>query len=193
MSLSKTIYPLLSTGSTQKDMELSQLYWKFVDWDVQHHTKQTDLKAKKPLFSTQSLSITLKQTGSDVMMGKIWSYILLVGVWIFNMKWVQGSQVKKLSNQALDNQDVFVCFPWYMDLISWPLTNVVFKYVFSNFSTKIYVVGIHCDASNANHNIWAATRENLSSGFLMKWDSNQPAQLQRLVRDCSKSRFDTFH
>ena len=30
--------------------------------------------------------------------------------------------------------------------------------------------------------IWDATRENLSSGFLTKWDSNQPAQLQILAR-----------
>ena len=31
-------------------------------------------------------------------------------------------------------------------------------------------------------NIWAATRENLASGFLTKRASNQPAQLQRLAR-----------
>ena len=30
--------------------------------------------------------------------------------------------------------------------------------------------------------IWASTRQNLSSGFLTKWDSNQPALLQRLAR-----------
>ena len=29
---------------------------------------------------------------------------------------------------------------------------------------------------------WAATRENLSSGFVKKCDSNQPAQLQGLAR-----------
>ena len=31
-------------------------------------------------------------------------------------------------------------------------------------------------------NIWALTRQNLSLGFPTKWDSNQPAQLQRLAR-----------
>ena len=29
---------------------------------------------------------------------------------------------------------------------------------------------------------WASPRQNLSSGFPTKWDSNQPAQLQRLAR-----------
>ena len=167
-------------------MELSQLYWKFVDWDVKHHTKQTDLKAKKPLFS--------HYLGTDwFRCYDGYDQELHFTVGCLNIYHEMGSQVKKLSNQALDNQDEFVCFPWYMDLISWPLTNVVFKYVFSNFSTKIYVAGTHCDASNANHNIWVATWENLSSGFLTKWISNQPAQLQRLARACSKSRFDSFH
>ena len=31
--------------------------------------------------------------------------------------------------------------------------------------------------------IWAATRHNLSLGFLLKSDSNQPPQLQRLARN----------
>ena len=30
--------------------------------------------------------------------------------------------------------------------------------------------------------MWALTRQNLSSGFLTKRDSNQPPQLQRLAR-----------
>ena len=30
--------------------------------------------------------------------------------------------------------------------------------------------------------IWASSRQNLSSGFLTKLDSNQPAQLQGLAR-----------
>ena len=33
VSLSKTLYPLLSTGSTQ---EMSQHDWKIVEWDVKH-------------------------------------------------------------------------------------------------------------------------------------------------------------
>ena len=43
------------------------------------------------------------------------------------------------------------------------------------------------------YEIWAPTRETLSSGFLTKSDSNQPAQLQRLARKL-KFRFgcDTF-
>ena len=39
MSLSKTLYPLLSTGSTQEDP--SQHNWKIVDWDVKNQNKQT--------------------------------------------------------------------------------------------------------------------------------------------------------
>ena len=39
-------------------------------------------------------------------------------------------------------------------------------------------------------------QENLSSGFPTKWDSNQPAQLQRLAPKLNftrrKSRYDTF-
>ena len=35
MSLSKTLYPLLSTGSTRKDLIL-----KIVDWDVKNQSKQ---------------------------------------------------------------------------------------------------------------------------------------------------------
>ena len=38
MSLSKTLYPLLSTGSTQED--LSRHNWKTVDWDVKNQHKQ---------------------------------------------------------------------------------------------------------------------------------------------------------
>ena len=40
MSFSKTLYPLLSTGSTQ---ETSQHDRKFVDWDIKHQLKQTKL------------------------------------------------------------------------------------------------------------------------------------------------------
>ena len=38
VSLSKTLYPLLSTGSTQDD--LSRHDFKIVDWDVKNQTKQ---------------------------------------------------------------------------------------------------------------------------------------------------------
>ena len=39
VSLSKTLYLLLSTGSTQEDMKLSQHDWKIVDWDVKHQNE----------------------------------------------------------------------------------------------------------------------------------------------------------
>ena len=39
------------------------------------------------------------------------------------------------------------------------------------------------------HIIWALLRENLSSRFSTKLDSNQPAQLLKLS---SRSRYDTF-
>ena len=43
---------------------------------------------------------------------------------------------------------------------------------------------------------WASLRQHLSLGFQTKWDSNQPAQLQRLARKmkfrCSKLRYGTF-
>ena len=47
-------------------------------------------------------------------------------------------------------------------------------------------------------NIWASTRDNLSLGFPIKGDSNQPVQLQILARKlklifaCSKFRYGTF-
>ena len=37
MSLSKSPYPLLSTGSTQEDRKSS-----IVDWDLKHQRKQTE-------------------------------------------------------------------------------------------------------------------------------------------------------
>ena len=48
MSLSKTNYPLLSTGSTQEDKKPSQHDSNIVDWYVKH--RQTDLQ----LISQQS-------------------------------------------------------------------------------------------------------------------------------------------
>ena len=39
MSLSKTLYPLLSTALTQEDP--SQHDWKIVDWDLKNQNKQT--------------------------------------------------------------------------------------------------------------------------------------------------------
>ena len=38
MSLSKSLYPLLSTGSTQEDLSLHD--GKFVDWDVKNQNKK---------------------------------------------------------------------------------------------------------------------------------------------------------
>ena len=41
LSLSKTLYPLLSTSLTQEDSKLSQHDRKIVDWDIKHQHKQT--------------------------------------------------------------------------------------------------------------------------------------------------------
>ena len=43
MSLSKTLYPLLSTCSTQ---EMSQYDWNLFDWDINHQHKQIKLYQK---------------------------------------------------------------------------------------------------------------------------------------------------
>ena len=43
MSLSKTLYLLLSTGLTHEDRILSKHDQKIVDWDVKHQHKQKDL------------------------------------------------------------------------------------------------------------------------------------------------------
>ena len=40
VSLYKTLYPLLSTGSTQKDRKSSRHGQKITDWDVKHATKR---------------------------------------------------------------------------------------------------------------------------------------------------------
>ena len=40
MLLKKTLYPLLSIGSTQEDRYSSQHNLKIVDWDVKHQHKQ---------------------------------------------------------------------------------------------------------------------------------------------------------
>ena len=42
VSLSKTLYSLFSTGSTQKNRYTSRYNWKLVDWDVKHLHKQTE-------------------------------------------------------------------------------------------------------------------------------------------------------
>ena len=49
VSLSKVLYPLLCTGSTQED--LSQNDWKIVDWDVENQNKQfeSETRRKNPL------------------------------------------------------------------------------------------------------------------------------------------------
>ena len=44
VSLSKNLFPPLSTGFTQLDKKTSQNGRKNVDWDVQHHQKQTNIK-----------------------------------------------------------------------------------------------------------------------------------------------------
>ena len=49
MSLSKTLYPLLSTGSTREDP--FQHDWKIVDWDV----KNQNNKKKKELCPCNSM------------------------------------------------------------------------------------------------------------------------------------------
>ena len=55
VSLNKTLYPLLSTGSTQEtgihpDMTIN------VDWDVKHQNKQTQDLGQFPLPSSQYLT-----------------------------------------------------------------------------------------------------------------------------------------
>ena len=40
MFLSKTFYPLLSTGSNQEDRKASQHDRQIVDWDAKHQHKQ---------------------------------------------------------------------------------------------------------------------------------------------------------
>ena len=56
VSLSKTLYPLLSTGSTQEDLSLYN--WKIVDWNIKSQTKQ------KNEADIQSLKIILIQENS---------------------------------------------------------------------------------------------------------------------------------
>ena len=41
LSMSKTLYLLLSTGSTQGDRNMSRHGWNIVDWDLKHQHKQT--------------------------------------------------------------------------------------------------------------------------------------------------------
>ena len=40
--LSKSLYSMLSTGSTQEGRKSSQHDWKIVDWDTKHQHKQTN-------------------------------------------------------------------------------------------------------------------------------------------------------
>ena len=60
VSLDKTLYPLLCTGSTQE--VLSQHDWKIVDWDVKSQNKlyAADLKTDKILRTKNSSRIRLK-------------------------------------------------------------------------------------------------------------------------------------
>ena len=39
VSLSKTLYALLSTGSTKENRKMSWHYWKIVEWDIKHQHK----------------------------------------------------------------------------------------------------------------------------------------------------------
>ena len=43
MPLSKTLYPLLSTGSTKENRKMFRDDWENVDWDVKHQHKQSPL------------------------------------------------------------------------------------------------------------------------------------------------------
>ena len=55
LSVSETLYPLLSNGSTQED--LSQHGWKNVDWDISNQIKQTNKnKALNSGFPTRDYS-----------------------------------------------------------------------------------------------------------------------------------------
>ena len=49
-------------------------------------------------------------------------------------------------------------------------------------SSRVCDISCWVDAFTFQPIKWAPTRENLSSGFPTKWDSNQPAQLKRLAR-----------
>ena len=44
MSVSKTLHPLLSTGSTQEDRKSLQHGRKIVDWEVKQQHKQNSLE-----------------------------------------------------------------------------------------------------------------------------------------------------
>ena len=43
MSFSKTLYPQLSTGSTQEDRKTCQHDLKIVDWDIKYQQKQKSI------------------------------------------------------------------------------------------------------------------------------------------------------
>ena len=62
MSLSKTLYPLLSTGSTQEDRKLSGHGRNIVGWGIKHQNKIT--KTDQPMHGTQRK--TLKYTVKPV-------------------------------------------------------------------------------------------------------------------------------
>ena len=47
MSLSKTLYPLLSTGLTQEDRETSGHYLKIVDWNIMHQHESNQNNSEK--------------------------------------------------------------------------------------------------------------------------------------------------
>ena len=56
LSLSKTLYPLLRTGSTQEDRKLSRHDWGIVDWDIisiNNYKQNLSVHTVKPVTATQ--------------------------------------------------------------------------------------------------------------------------------------------
>ena len=114
----------------------------------------------------------------------------------------QGSKVSSVGQRRLwldwayDQADLNLCwahrwFCWFchavvhfnspsiVKLLTEIVMGLSFHYhVFVLFFTLIYreIIFLKC------HQIWASSRENLSSGFSTRQDSNRPAQLQKVVR-----------
>ena len=63
MSLRKTLYPLLSTSSTQE--ALSRHYRKIVDWDVKNQHKQTYLSTSNDFRNVLGIRDEIGQPSSS--------------------------------------------------------------------------------------------------------------------------------
>ena len=80
MPLSKALYALLSTGSTQ---EMSQHDHKIVDWDVKHQLKQKQIKTYPSQLSLNNLhkifckSLAIKESLIRQLLRAVWSRTIL--------------------------------------------------------------------------------------------------------------------